>query len=273
MTRQDSLGSMSGVRVAAGDRTIGAAIRAQARVVGACVMRDMRTRYGGSLASYLLSVAWPFTHLLVILFVYLISGRSASYGTDLLLWTASGAIPFILYYYPTRWLIVSRTDNAGLLSFPAVLPIDLVISRIIVELMTALIVVATIFAMISFHLGDEAHFDLPVLIQAFLASFYFGVSLGVLGAPLVFLSRAFVPAFMLLAILIWVLGGIAFLPDSIPQPYRDYLALNPFIHCAEWFRMGLYEDYNSETLNREYLLMTSTGLLCIGLILDRLVRK
>ena len=47
------------IRVSAGARSIGGALRTQARVIGALVIRDMHTRFGGSLVSYALAVAWP----------------------------------------------------------------------------------------------------------------------------------------------------------------------------------------------------------------------
>ena len=71
----------------------------------------------------------------------------------------------------------------------------------------------------------------------------------------------------------WVTGGIAFLPDSIPEPLHSYFAFNPFVHAAEWLRFGLFDDYRSETLDRGYLLSFSAVALAIGLAANRLLNR
>ncbi len=261
------------IRVSAGARSIGGALRTQARVIGALVIRDMHTRFGGSLVSYALAVAWPLTHLLIILGVYLITGRDASYGTDLLVWTVSGALPFILFYYPVRWISQSLAGNWNLVHFPVVKPIDLIIACAILEILTGAIVVIVMYAMISINNGSF-HIARPILaVEAIGASLFLGISMGVFAAPFVKLNHGFAVATMMSCILMWVTGGIAFLPDSIPEPLHGYIAFNPFVHAAEWLRLGIFDDYRSETLDATYLLSFSSVALALGLIINRMLNR
>ena len=261
------------IRVSAGARSIGGALRTQARVIGALVIRDMHTRFGGSLLSYSMAVAWPLTHLLVILGVYLLMGRDPSYGTNLLVWTASGATPYILFFYPVRWISQSLAFNWNLVHFPIVRPIDLLLACALLEILTGGILLLIMYAIISISNGSFYIAQPVLLIEAVGASMFLGISIGSFAAPFVQLINGFAVATMLCCLLMWVTGGIAFLPDSVPDPYRSYLSFNPFIHAAEWFRIGLFDDYRSETLDRGYLLSFSAIALAVGLTANRLFNR
>ncbi|MBL9011225.1 MAG: hypothetical protein JNL56_08610 [Alphaproteobacteria bacterium] len=273
MSLIDQTTAPSSVRVSAGARSIGDALRTQARVIGAIVIRDMHTRFGGSLLSYSVAVGWPLTHLLVILGVYMIMGRDPSYGTDLLVWTVSGATPYILFFYPVRWVSQSLNVNWNLVHFPVVRPIDLLIACSALEILTGSILLIIMFALISINNGSFYIAQPVLLAEAVAASMFLGISIGVFAAPFVKLISGFAVATMLCCLLMWITGGIAFLPDSVPDPYRSYLAFNPFIHAAEWFRLGLFDDYRSETLDRGYLLSFSAVALAIGLAANRLLNR
>lgn len=70
----------------------------------------------------------------------------------------------------------------------------------------------------------------------------------------------------------WCASGAAFMINTVPVPYRDWLALNPLLQCVEWIREGYYWDYHSEVLDRTYVIGLSTALIVIVLMTERLMR-
>lgn len=71
-------------------------LRVQARVIGALMLRDVQTRFGGRSANYLIAVAWPLSHISILLLIYSFSGRSAPIGQSAPLFFATGLVPFVL---------------------------------------------------------------------------------------------------------------------------------------------------------------------------------
>ena len=42
-------------------------LHVQKRIIGALILRDMKTRFGRSLVGYLIAIAWPLSHMLLIM--------------------------------------------------------------------------------------------------------------------------------------------------------------------------------------------------------------
>jgi capsular polysaccharide transport system permease protein len=249
------------------------ALRIQMRVIGALTLRDLRTRFGGSYLSYSIAILWPLSHLAILLVVYSAIGRTPSYGTDLFAWVMSGVLPFILFAYTTRQTSIALISNASLLSFSIVRRIDLLVARAIVELVTSVSVTTVIFSIFLLLRGEFAFAHFETCLLAALASYGTGLCLGVFGAPIVRLFPMAVMIIYMFCILCWITAGIVYLPDSVPEPLHSWFALNPLVHCSEFFRTGLYHDYQSRTLDLDYLFTLDAVILLTGLSLERALPK
>jgi capsular polysaccharide transport system permease protein len=74
------------------------ALAVQARVVGALMLRDTRTRFGRTFFGYVFIVAKPLMHLLLILALWLtIRGRVALLGTNAAVFWATGLLPYVFF--------------------------------------------------------------------------------------------------------------------------------------------------------------------------------
>lgn len=260
------------VRIGRIENDVGSLLRIQARVCGTIMLRDLRTRFGSTAFSYLVAVLWPAAHVAILLSIYLALGRLPLFGTDLMTWSFTGALCFVLFVYPFRYVGMALADGSALLGFPIVQPIDLIVAKCILETLTAVMYSLVIYfglALIGFPI-DIHH--MAVALQGWLAALFLGLSIGIFFAPIV---RVFKFAMLLATLIIitcWLSSGNLFLPDSIPDPYRYYLSFNPLMHSMEWFRTGVYFDYTSETLNKTYLISVSCGLIFTGLVLERFTR-
>lgn len=249
------------------------ALRIQLRVIGALTLRDLRTRFGGSYLSYSLAVLWPLTHLGVLLSVYTFIGRTPSYGTDTFTWVMSGVLPFVLFGYTTRNVSVALNANRPLLSFSIVRRIDIILARGIVELVTSTIVATVIFLIYLVLNGEFAFADFETCLLAALLSYFTGLCLGIFAAPIVRLFPMAAMFVYLFCVLCWITSGIVYLPDSVPEPFHSWFALNPLVHCSEYLRTGLYADYTSRTLDLGYLMTLNAALVLAGLSMERALPK
>lgn len=244
----------------------------QTRVIGALILRDMRTRFGRSFVGYLVIVGWPLSHLLAITGVYILTQRLAPIGASVPIFVATGVLPYILCLYPSRTMMLALIQNQPLLYFPIVKTTDIVFARGILEMITAFWVTA-IFAILLYIAGvDIAPLHYQEAIQAMAAIVYFGFTLGFIGAILCKLVRAWLVVQIVVLIAMYLTAGVFFMPAGMPDEIQNYLWFNPLLHCVEWLRSAYYDGYGYGMLSREYLLGFSTCLLMLGLVIERAVR-
>jgi capsular polysaccharide transport system permease protein len=249
------------------------ALRIQIRVVGALTLRDLRTRFGGTYVSYSIAVMWPLTHLVVLAAAYTLIGRQPSYGTDTFTWVLSGTLPFVVFLYGTRAISQSLSANASLLSFSIVRRIDLLLARALVELVTAIIIGTIMFSIFVLLRGPLAFADFQLCVLAVLLTYWTGLAFGSLAAPIVRIWPAMLMVMQMFVIICWITAGIVYLPDSVPEPFHTYLAYNPLVHCSELLRFGLYDDYQSRTMDIDYLMTLTSVLILMGLSLERAIPR
>ena len=79
---------------------IAEAVRLNSRIVLICMLRDVRTRFGRTNLSYLLAIAWPLSHLFVIIISFTVLNKIAPIGNDPTVFAMSGLLPYIVVLYP-----------------------------------------------------------------------------------------------------------------------------------------------------------------------------
>ena len=65
----------------------------------------------------------------------------------------------------------------------------------------------------------------------------------------------------------FLLSGIFFMYDDIPQPFRDYLWWNPIIHITGQMRRAFYPSYVGDYISVSYVLGLSLVLFAMGFAL------
>jgi capsular polysaccharide transport system permease protein len=242
-------------------------------VIGAILLRDIRMHAGRYYTGYLMILLMPLGHLLVIVALYKLLGRLAPVGTDQVIYFGVSILPFAIYAYMSRRIIAALIYNKPLLAFSRVKIFDILIASTILEFVNAIIVVIVLFSILVIYSDGFSPRDFAGVVFAIAATIYFAFSIGVLNALIVQVVPNWYLLFNLSIPLIWIASGIVFFPTVIPEPYGQWLALNPLLQCVEWIRYSYYEDYPDKLLDIPYLLTFSTVLLSISLISERLARR
>jgi capsular polysaccharide transport system permease protein len=162
--------------------------------------------------------------------------------------------------------------NRPLLLFPVVKVLDIILSRAVVEFMTASIVVVAAF-ITAVGLGiDIMPIDYVTLISGVMATIFFALALGLLNNVMLSLSRMWMLVFIFVLLIMYFTSGVLFMPSSLPQEVRAILWYNPLFQSVEWLRSAYYEGYGDELLSKSYFVSVSTILLFIGLLGERFLR-
>jgi capsular polysaccharide transport system permease protein len=246
-------------------------LKRQVDVISALILRDLQTRFDRA-AMYIIAIGWPLAHIAMVVTIYRIVGARVWLGTDPILFFALGVLPFILFTYPCRWVASAIPDNRILLQIPRVQTIDLILSRVILECVTAFAVTFVCVGILVLIGSGFAPFDPLDLIGALGASLLLGVGAGVSAGVLIAIRQRLAILVLLFNILLYSLSGLIFLPGNLPAELREGLAWNPLMHGVEWVREAYYGDYHSIVLDKGYLLAVGSALLLAGLIAERMLR-
>ena len=252
---------------------LGEALSCNFRVIGALVLRDMRTKFGRTIFGPLILVGWPLSHAILLMVINVVVRKISPFGTDPTIFFSTGVLPYILCFYPARFIMIfSIHFNRGLLSIPAIKPLDLVFAQAVAQTVISFWVVAFFFGILFVFGVDIVPERLDELIFAILATMYFSVALGVLGGVMYGMIRAWLAPQLLALIVMYFTSGALFLPEMLPMSLRNLIWFNPLFHCVEWFRVAYYNNYAFDMLSRTYLLSVSTVLLWIALLIERGLR-
>jgi capsular polysaccharide transport system permease protein len=219
----------------------------------------------------LLAIGWPFAHILILLLVNAIFDRAPPIGDSMVMFFATGLVPFMVFNYMSRFMMIAVLHARPLLSFPAVKIVDLLTAGALLELLSSCCMII-VLAITLMAFGIDVVPQDPIQAgYALLVSMLLGLSFGVVSALAALAHPMFVTGSVLLTILLYMVSGIFFVPDAMPPGLRYYLWFNPLLQAVEWMRSAYYDGYGS-LLNKTYAVGVPTALLFVGLAIERMFR-
>ena len=246
-------------------------LRAQKNVLAALILRDIKTRFG-SAPGFLIAIGWPLSHILCLVAINVSLGRLAPYGESAILWFSVSMTPFMIVSYTSRFMMIGLVMNRPLLIFPNISVFDILISRVLIEIIVAACVVASLVIILASLDVDFAPMDLTMAASALAGSLLLGVGLGILNAIIAMILPQWMTVYSLGIVLLWITSGVYLIPASLDSKIQGYLYFHPFMHCAEWMREAYFTSYHSALLDKYYLVGCGLWSVSAGLILERLLR-
>ena len=248
-------------------------LKVHARILVALILRDVQTRFFGSAVGFVIAIAWPVSHIFIVLLINSSMGRAAPYGDSAALFFATGLVPFMCFHYMSRFTALGVMLNKPLLGYPIVKVGDILIARAIVEVLNAAaVVIVTIIILTA--MGVDVWPPRPAeAMFAFLACLLLGLGWGIVNGVLCSIFQFWFTPFSLLAVVLWIASGVITVPDDLPETARYWLSFNPILIGVEWMRSAFYEGYGlGELLDKQYMLSFAMVTIFIGLLMERTMR-
>ena len=248
-------------------------LRTHARILFALILRDVQTRFFGTALGFVLSIAWPVSHIFIVLILNSAMGRAAPYGDSAALFFATGLLPFMCFQYMARFTVLGVIMNKPLLAFPIVKVGDILIARAILEILNAAVVVI-VTLIILMAMGIDVWPPRPIeAMYALLACLLLGLGYGIVNGVIAGIFPFWFTPFSLFQIVLWIASGVIMVPDDLPATARYWLSWNPILVSVEWMRSAYYEDYGlGELLDKQYVLGFGVVSIFIGLLMERTMR-
>ncbi len=247
-------------------------LRVELRVINALMLRDVRTRFFGVAAGFLIAVAWPLANILILLGINALANRTVPFGESAPLWFATGLVPFTAFNYMSRYTMLGLVLNKPLLGYPIVKPMDVLLARGVLEVLNAGLVASIM--MLLYALLDIPFFPADPLqaLAALGASMLLGLGFGLINGVIAAMFPFWVTGYALFAIIMWIASGVMIVPDSLPEVARYWLSYNPALQGVEWMRSAYYEGYGSGVLDKTYMLIFALCAVIGGFVLERTTR-
>ncbi len=244
-----------------------------AAVIGAIILRDIRSRAGPYYTGFLMFLLMPLAHLLCVVVIYHVMGRIAPEGTNEVVYFGLSILPFVIFLYMSRQIVIGAVQNGPLLFFNRVKIFDIIVARALLEAGGAVVIFVFLAGILAVYSHEFSPRDWPGLIFAVAGTIYLSFAFAVPNALIAHVIPIWLFFYSLSAPVLWAASGIFFFPTAIPEPYNHWLALNPLLQCVEWIRYAYYEDYPDKLLNIPYLLTFATICLALSLLAERISRK
>jgi capsular polysaccharide transport system permease protein len=245
------------------------ALATQLRVIGALMLRDMRTRFGKTQLGYFWAIAQPLIQIAFLVLIFSYINRHPPFGTSMALFFATGVLPYNLYNGMSKAFFSLLDSNEGLFGLPIVKPVDSLIARAALDTATAVLVMFITITTIIYEFDLPEPVDLRLVAAAVLGLALVGFGLGIINAVIAKAFASWPTIYSMLTRPIFFSSGIFFVPERLPAPVREVLSYLPSMQGIELFRMGIYQGYRSSVLDIGYLFKVGLVLCLIGLCAER----
>lgn len=255
------------------DRELKDGFIVQCRVIAALMLREVHTINGNSKLGYLWVLVQSVFSIAVFWTLRTFLNAHAPHGMSMALFLALGFGVWAVFSGGISKTMSAVSGNKGLLTFPQVTELDVMIARILVLaatqiVVTAIIIAASVLMGYVFRPGDWL-LALAVMVLIPLCALGLGMIVSSLAVFLPVLEKI-VP--MIMRILFFV-SGVFFSVDMFPQYISEVLMWNPILQAVELMRVSLHQGYAVPGLSFDYLVIFTVCVLGLGCFLERYVRS
>lgn len=242
-------------------------------VMNAVMLRDMRTRFFNHGLGFAMVPLWPFVHMVIIIIIHAVVHPVVAYGTSVAVYIATGLIPTITFMYITRFMGFSILMNRPMINFPIVKMLDVMFGRAALEIIGAFMSLSLILFSL-WAIGDDPFpMDMEAAVTAYLATIFLSVGVGTLIGVLIVMFPFGNTIWALMLIVFYITSGTLIPVASLPSQISYPMSFSPVFQCVEWMRTGYFEGYSDKLLDKSYVMAWGIICLCLGLSLERLMRK
>lgn len=225
------------------------------RILVALILREASSRFGKSTGGYFWSIAEPVAGimLLSIAFGYLLAHPPI--GSSFFLFYTSGVVPLLFFNATAGALAQSVAANKGLLTYPVVSVLDVIVARATLELVTYSVVFALIVTVVVRIDNINLQPDLIKIILALLLTALTGTAFGMLNCILFLYFPVWRSIWRIITRPLLIISGVMFTYDRMPPDLQHWLWFNPVLQLIGLMRGGLYQAYDDSYVSLPYLII------------------
>lgn len=245
----------------------------QLRIIGALILREMRTRFGQYQFGYAWALIEPLVQIGILSSMFYLTGARPALGNSYEAFFLTGYVSFFFFRDPASQCMGAISANRALLSFPLVRNMDTVWARIALEFITDTVALCFVIMLLRLLEIPIAPDDWLKFASGFLSMAVLGSGLGVLNSVMSIVFKPWQVMFGWFLRLQFFASGVFFIPERLPPFALDILKWNPAMHGIALTREGYYGGYKSLILVYYYPFLVGSCLALLGLTVEKLYRR
>ena len=239
-------------------------------VWNALFLREAVSRLATGRIAWLWLLAEPILHISMMLFMFTVIRMRVVEGMTTEAWLIIGLVFFLMFKRVSTQVQNGLGANRALFTYRQVKPIDALLVRAALESFLACLIA------IIFWLGS-LFFNIPlypadplIVIVVFFGMGLMGLGYGLITSVAVELIPKMSTVLGIFSTALYLTSGVIFPISNIPQPYREWLLINPLLHGTEAARVGMSHFYHGMYgVNVSYLYNCAIVAIFLGLALHR----
>jgi capsular polysaccharide transport system permease protein len=243
-----------------------ASLNRQLSITFALIVREMTTRYGNKFGGYAWAVLDPVLFVTMLTLIFSAIAHVPPLGRSFPLFFATGYATFYIYRSIMEQVSLSVRVNLPLLTYPIVKPVDTIVARLTLQVITLFLVNLILFGFLFMVTDvDRVNWN-PILLGSAIAVML-GAGVGIANVVWFNLSSTYEQVWGIINRPAFIVSGVFFLPESIPIPFREVLLWNPLVHIIGLVRTGFYPTYRATYIDLPYVVGLALFSLVFGLTL------
>jgi capsular polysaccharide transport system permease protein len=236
-------------------------------VVGALIRREILTRFGRSRLGYLWAILQPVIMVGIMYAVFTVAGRRLPAGVFPIGFLLTGFVPFRFFAETRERVVNSIKGNLQLLYFRQVTLYSVIVARTVLEFLTNLIVFALLVG-VAYLFGEPLNIRDPLeILWGIVLMTLLGLEFGLVVTVLSKILPAMENLSASISRVLFLISGLWFYANELPDRIRDWLLLNPIFDILEIIREGYFASYTAEyaSLNYVHVCVLVGGVLALSL--------
>jgi len=213
----------------------------QGRVIGALIMRELQTRFGRHNLGFLWLFFEPLFLGLMVGLIHMAHGRTLPGGVNPFLFALVGYVPFFMFRSIVNRAGSALHSNLTLLFHRQVTPVDVILSRNLLEAASVTGVIVLILAVAAWA-AEVWPANAGLIFVSLMLMFLLCNGISMMVAAAVSRWEGADRLVHPLTYLAMPLSGAFYAVQWMPPSVREILLWNPLVHVHEAIRAGMFGD-------------------------------
>lgn len=235
----------------------------------ALFLKDALSRFFGSRGAWAWLLIEPCIHIGIMVVMFTVIRTRVIGGVDVPTWLMVGMMGFFLFRRTSVQGIHALDCNRAFFAFRQVRPFDTALTSAVVELFAMFWIFVILLVIFAFFRLSVIPENTLTVLSGFFGLWLLGLGYGLISSVCMRIVRDSGHLLQILMMPLMFISGVIIPMNTIPEPYRSYVALNPVLHGLECMRLGFWSDYHTLDVSLWYLYGVAMVLLVIGMGLYR----
>ena len=245
----------------------------QIRVIGALMYREINTRYGRENIGFLWVIGEPILFCGGVSILWTIIRPPYDNGIPMTAFVITGYVPLTIWRHCVGRAVKAYNANGSLLFHKQVTPIDIIMTRVILEVLGA-VAAGLVVTVIAISVGYmKPPVDIGLVYVGLAYQIAFSLASALLIASLSEMSELVEKLISVVMYLSLPFSGAFTMVAWLPKVFQQIVLLSPSVHSMEMIRAGQFGPSIEVHYSYTYATYSTAIMLLFGVILTSRIRK